>query len=334
MKNIIKINIQKLQFILLFCIVIITFFGCGKKEIEYGSEIGVASGSVDLSGDEPDIKISNIRSYIGEDIDYLSGINVNDIDKYDEMEIWVDASLVDIFTAGDYKATYTFKYGDKEYTREIVVTIIERENAGDSVDNSDTYNGEENNYQNNGNGSGDNNSDPDNTGANNNSGGNTNNGEANNNTGGSINNGGVNNNAGESTNNSGANNNVTGNTNSNDNTVQNPNGSGITPATTSKNNNQTTAKPQNNNQTTTHRQIITSAGTATTSFRELGYYSIELLSGKIVKLKSTTSKYIVSTRTDVSYTTKNNANYKVSKLIVTFSDGTTQVLETVEEKQN
>lgn len=223
------------------------------------------------------------------------------------METWVDSSLVDIFTPGDYKATYTIKYEGKEYTKDIVVTIITKENSGENngtpKDNSQetTANGNENVP--NGNGSQNNTNTPDRNDSQSNT--NTPNGNGSQDTTSKPNSGNQSDNKPQPT---------TKNTNQ----------------PTTKNTNQTTTK--NTNQTTAKRQIVTSSGNATTAYQELGYYSIELLSGKTVKLKGSTSKYIVSTHTDISYVTKNNNKYKVSKLIVNFNDGTSRVLETVEEK--
>lgn len=273
--------------------------GCGKEDTQYGNEIGTVDGKINFDGTEPEIVLSNIKSYVGEEIDFLSGIEVGNIDENKDMETWVDSSLVDIFTPGDYKATYTIKYEGKEYTKDIVVTIITKENSGENngtpKDNSQetTANGNENVP--NGNGSQNNTNTPDR----NDSQSNTN----------------------------------TPNGNGSQDTTSKPNSgnqSDNKPQPTTKNTNQPTTK--NTNQTTAKRQIVTSSGNATTAYQELGYYSIELLSGKTVKLKGSTSKYIVSTHTDISYVTKNNNKYKVSKLIVNFNDGTSRVLETVEEK--
>ena len=57
-------------------------------------------------------------------------------------------------------------------------------------------------------------------------------------------------------------------------------------------------------------------GNATTKVVNIGYSYIDLLSGSTISIKCTTGKYIESTRTDVSYKTKNNVKYKVSKLII------------------
>lgn len=281
--------------------------GCGKEDTQYGNEIGTVDGKINFDGTEPEIVLSNIKSYVGEEIDFLSGIEVGNIDENKDMETWVDSSLVDIFTPGDYKATYTIKYEGKEYTKDIVVTIIAKENSGESngtpKDNSQetTANGNENVP--NGNGSQNNTNTPDRNDSQSNT--NTPNGNGSQDTTSKPNSGNQSDNKPQPT---------TKNTNQ----------------PTTKNTNQTTTK--NTNQTTAKRQIVTSSGNATTAYQELGYYSIELLSGKTVKLKGSTSKYIVSTHTDISYVTKNNNKYKVSKLIVNFNDGTSRVLETVEEK--
>ena len=79
------------------------------------------------------------------------------------------------------------------------------------------------------------------------------------------------------------------------------------------------------------REIITSSQSATKKPSTIGYTNIELLSGKYVKLKCTSAKYIVSTRTDESDAEKNGKTYHVSKLIITYNTGDEQVLETVEK---
>lgn len=302
--------------------------GCGKEDTQYGNEIGTVDGKVNFDGTEPEIALSNIKSYVGEEIDFLSGIEVDNIDENNDMETWVDSSLVDIFTPGDYKATYTIKYEGKEYTKDIVVTIIAKENSGESnavsKDNSQETTANSNKDVPNGNGGQQANiNTPDNNGGQNNA--NTPNGND------------SQNNTNTSNGNSGQNNSNTPNGNGSQNNTNTPNGNGSQNTTSKPNSgNQSNNKPQpttkNTNQTTAKRQIVTSSGNATTAYQELGYYSIELLSGKTVKLKGSTSKYIVSTHTDISYVTKNNNKYKVSKLIVNFNDGTSRVLETVEEK--
>lgn len=305
--------------------------GCGKEDTQYGNEIGTVDGKINFDGTEPEIVLSNIKSYVGEEIDFLSGIEVGNIDENKDMETWVDSSLVDIFTPGDYKATYTIKYEGKEYTKDIVVTIIAKENSGESngtpKDNSQetTANGNENV--------------PNGNGSQNNT--NTSNGNSGQNNSNVPNGNGSQNNTNTPDRNDSQSNTNTPNGNGSQDATSKPNSgnqSDNKPQPTTKNTNQPTTKntnqttTKNTNQTTAKRQIVTSSGNATTAYQELGYYSIELLSGKTVKLKGSTSKYIVSTHTDISYVTKNNNKYKVSKLIVNFNDGTSRVLETVEEK--
>ena len=301
--------------------------GCGKEDTQYGNEIGTVDGKINFDGTEPEIALSNIKSYVGEEIDFLSGIEVGNIDENKDMETWVDSSLVDIFTPGDYKATYTIKYEGKEYTKDIVVTIIAKENSGESnavsKDNSQETTANGNESVPNGNGSQNNTNTPDGNGSQSNT--NTPNGN------------GSQSNTNTPNGNSGQNNTNIPNGNGSQNNTNTSNGNGSQNTTSKPNSgNQSNNKPQpttkNTNQTTAKRQIVTSSGNATTAYQELGYYSIELLSGKTVKLKGSTSKYIVSTHTDISYVTKNNNKYKVSKLIVNFNDGTSRVLETVEEK--
>lgn len=301
--------------------------GCGKEDTQYGNEIGTVDGKINFDGTEPEIVLSNIKSYVGEEIDFLSGIEVGNIDENKDMETWVDSSLVDIFTPGDYKVTYTIKYEGKEYTKDIVVTIIAKENSGESnavsKDNGQETTANGNESVPNGNGSQNNTNTPDGNGSQSNT--NTPNGN------------GSQSNTNTPNGNSGQNNTNIPNGNDSQNNTNTSNGNGSQNTTSKPNSgNQSNNKPQqttkNTNQTTAKRQIVTSSGNATTAYQELGYYSIELLSGKTVKLKGSTSKYIVSTHTDISYVTKNNNKYKVSKLIVNFNDGTSRVLETVEEK--
>ena len=303
--------------------------GCGKEDTQYGNEIGTVDGKINFDGIEPEIALSNIKSYVGEEIDFLSGIEVDNIDENKDMETWVDSSLVDIFTPGDYKATYTIKYKGKEYTKDIVVTIIAKENSGESngtpKDNSQETTANGNGNVPNGNGGQQANiNTPDNNDGQNNA--NTSNGNDGQNNTNTPNGNGSQSNTNTPNGNGSQSNTNTPSGNSSQNTTSKPNSGN------QSNNNKPQQTTKNTNQTTAKRQIVTSSGNATTAYQELGYYSIELLSGKTVKLKGSTSKYIVSTHTDISYVTKNNNKYKVSKLIVNFNDGTSRVLETVEEK--
>ena len=316
--------------------------GCEDEEtVEYSDDIGIVSGNIEFNDDEePSITLSNIKSYVGAEVDYLSRIIVSDPDKYDEMEIWVDASLVDIFTTGDYKAVYTFIFEGKEYIRDIVVTIIEKpEASGDEYDSS--TGGDIDNTSDNEDNTSDETTSKDN--------GTTKDEETSWN---EVTTKDKETSKDDAT----TKNNATSkedettkeNVTTKNNVTTRPTTTKKNPATvdstTTKNNGTTTSAEKNtttsaekntttvSKETTTRKQLITSSGKITTKFQELGFYSIELLSGKVIKIKCTTSKFIVSTHTDISYITKNGNRYKVSKLVVTYSTGDTQVLETVEEK--
>lgn len=301
------------------------FCACGNdKELptasySYGPELGLASGNVDLSSDSPDINISDIKSPVGENIDFLSGVTVINEEDYEDLEIWADASTIDIFTPGNYTVTYTFKYSDKTLSKDINVNIFDPNEGKEpevSEGASDSLSGENSN---------------------------------------------------DNSSNNTANNDETETTG----TVAKPNGTTKQAATdkteteerttkpivTSKPNNTTkplvttkpntttksvaTTKPSNTTKpaTTTRndkttREIITTKGNKTTENKYIGNYTIELLSGKTITVKNSTSKYIVSTRTETSTITKNGSKYKVSKLIIRYNTGAEQILEVVEEKIN
>lgn len=273
----------------------------------YGPELGLASGNVDLSSDTPTINISDIKSPVGENIDFLSGVTVVNEENYDDLEIWADASTIDIFTPGDYKVVYTFNYNGKSISKEINVTIFEPENQEPELSESDNI---------------------------------VSNPSSNNETETKP----------ASTNKPTTTAKQDGSNTSSSNTATTQQQSTTTPnsgqttkpiATTKPNSGQTTkpvatSKP-NSGQTTTKketttREIITTAGNKTTENKYIGNYTIELLSGKTITVQNSTSKYIVSTRTETSEITKNGSRYKVSKLIIRYNTGAEQVLETVEEK--
>lgn len=293
------------------------FSGCSNSPdlptstVSYGPEIGLADGSVDLSGDSPVINISDIKSHVGENIDFLSGVSVENEDDYADLEIWADASEVDIFTPGDYTATYTFKYNGKSISKEITVTIVEAEteqSASEFVAEQSTADG---------NGSSGTQKPSTSATTGNSSGNKT---TAGNNT----------TTANTADNQTSANATTTGKTGGNS-------GNSTTTAATTKNNsttrqNTTTKNSSSSQSQTTTRQIVTTSGNKTTENKNIGNYTIELLSGKTITIRNTTSKYIVSTRTDVSTVTKNGKNYRVSTLIIKFNTGSEQILETVEER--
>jgi hypothetical protein len=328
-----------------------SFAACGKKAAkiqttQYSELVGIAEGSVDFADqDEPQISIKEIRSYVGEDIDYSSGIDVKNVDSYDDFQMWVDATAVDIYTVGKYTATYRFVYDGKEIEKAVSVTILDKEEEGDSINAANSGENQDNSNQgsssqgSNGNGSsqgsGNNTGDGSGQGSGNSTGdgsgqsGNlAGNGENSNNSDNSGNSGNgdsgvpAENSAGNSGQNTG---------NNSGNGVQNTAGSN---ANNSVNGGQNTGNNGGNSNSattaSTPREIVTSKRTAATKTSTIGYTNIELLSGKYVKIKCTSAKYIVSTRTDTSQTVKNDTTYNVSKLIITYNTGAEQILETVE----
>ena len=341
---------------------ILAFTGCGKEETDetprtdtsFGAEKGIAAGIADFSEDEPEISIKNIVTYVGEEIDYSSGIEVSNTERYEDFQMWVDASAVDIHTIGSYEAVYRFIYGDNQKEVKVVVSVIENPNGADepsgaSIAMGNSNNGS-NNAENNGSGSNDgNNSNAGNVngsgsaGGENANGGNNAEGSNGNNNGGSSSGNGNGENA--ASNNGSANGNNSGNSNnagnggcsSNGGSASGNNGSsnGSNAGGSGGRNNSGNSGQSSTAQTTTaRRQIVTSTGVSSTKSYSLGYMNIELLSGTTVKIKCTSSKYIVSTHTDKSQTTKNGVNYNVYKLIVRYNTGAEQVLETYEEKIN
>lgn len=315
---------KKIALIALMMLASLVLFACKDKEEEivYNKEEGVASGTVELSGKEPKISISNIKAKKGTDIDYLSGVVIEDEDQYEDLKVWVDASAVDIYEPGSYKAKYTFEYDGKSITHEIVVTIIDEqieESAGDTVATPNPDNG----------------NDVGNVG---NEAQTTTQNVANNETNTTKQNV-VDVETDTTKVDEGTKETTTKKQNSTDKTTDKSTVGTTKPkVTTTTNATTTTTKPQTttNNSTTqtTKRELITTTGNATTKVVNIGYAYIELLSGSTVSIKTTTAKYIVSTRTDVSYTTKNGVDYKVSKLIITYNTGEERTLETVEEKCN
>ena len=298
---------------------IMSFFiaGCGKKNVPADNKQiinNAGSGKIDLSGKEPDIQLSDITAVIGTNIDYTSDIKVKDEEKYPDLEVWVNASGVDIYEPGSYKAVYTFFWGDNEVSKTITVNIIEdnstNENKTDEISAGDS------DYVN-----------ADTTKNNNNT---TTKGNT------------TTKNNGDTTTKGNATTKNNGNATTKGNTTTKNNGNITTKGnTTTKNNGNTTTKDNTTTKNsgnittkgnTTTRKYISGNEEKTTVLKDLGYVYIELLSGDTVKIKTTSARYIVSTRTDISYTTKNGYRYEVSKLIIKFSTGTEQVLETVEKR--
>lgn len=83
-------------------------------------------------------------------------------------------------------------------------------------------------------------------------------------------------------------------------------------------------------QGTTRRELITDPANQLWQDSDIPNAVIELLSGDVVTISCSTSKYIVATRTEKSDIKRNGRLYEVKKLVVEFNTGATQVLETVE----
>ncbi len=334
---------------------ILVLTGCKKDEEQtrpeidasFGMEKGIVAGMADFSEDEPEISIKNIVTYVGEDIDYSTGIEVSNTEKYEDFQMWVDATAVDIHTVGTYEAVYKFVYGDETKEVKVVVSVIEKvagadEPSGDTIGNGNTNNTGSNagnggssenagNSVNSGDGSGNSGNSAHNGDGSGNSGNSANSGDGSGNAGNSANSGDGSGNAGNGVN-SGDGNGNSGNSANNSGGSNGGNGSSSNGGAA---NSTAKATQGSTSQTTTaRRQIVTSSGQNDTKSYSLGYMNIELLSGSVVKIKCTSSKYIVSTRTDVSTTTKDGVNYNVYKLVVTYNTGAEQVLETYEEKIN
>ena len=297
---------------------------------------GTGSGTVDLTGDKPEIALSDVVAVVGTDIDYTSQLDIKNEQDFPDLEIWVNASGVDIYTPGEYTAKYTFYWGDKQITASINVTIVEGETSEsteisgeDSSEKVTTKNPVT--------------SEKDTTKKQ------------------------------PTTEKDTTKKQPT--TEKPTTTKKQPTTEKLTTTkkqpttekpTTTKNQptteeqtttkkqptteKQTTTKnqPTTEKQTTTKKQpttekqtteeitttkvFIPSTSVSETTVTDLGYMYVELLSGSTVRIKVTSARYIVSTRTDVSVVTKKGYTYEVSKLIITFNTGTEQVLETVEKK--
>ena len=290
---------------------------CHKKgskinTLEYSDIIGAAQGTVSFDSDgKLEINIRDIQSYLGVDIDYSSAVEVENADQFEDFQMWVDATGVDIYTVGKYVATYKF--------------IYDGSSGNGSSDNGNSGNGT--NVSGNG------------TSAGNNAGGNGNS-SAGNTAGNTSNNSGDgneywypddsdsgNSDAGSDGNSSNPDNSAAQGGNSDGSAGNNGNAGQSDGNANGGNQN----GGSNNGGQNPPREIITSSQSATKKPSTIGYTNIELLSGKYVKLKCTSAKYIVSTRTDESDAEKNGKTYHVSKLIITYNTGDEQVLETVEK---
>ena len=301
---------------------------CHKKgskinTLEYSDIIGAAQGTVSFDSDgKLEINIRDIQSYLGVDIDYSSAVEVENADQFEDFQMWVDATGVDIYTIGKYVATYKFIYDGQETEKKVGVTILEKESSGEdsNVSGGSSGNGSSDNG-NSGNGtnvSGNGNSSAGNT-SNNSGDGNEywypdDSDSGNSDAGSDGNSSNPDNSAAQGGNSDGSAGN-NGNAGQSDGNANGGNQNG----------------GSNNGGQNPPREIITSSQSATKKPSTIGYTNIELLSGKYVKLICTSAKYIVSTRTDESDAEKNGKTYHVSKLIITYNTGDEQVLETVEK---
>ena len=125
--------------------------GCHKKAnpantIEYSNIMGIAEGTADFkSTDSPEINIKDIKSYVGQEIDYSSGIDVKNVENFDDFQMWVDATGVDIYTAGRYTATYQFVFGEKTLEKTIGITVLDREEVSGGLSAENQGNASNNN---------------------------------------------------------------------------------------------------------------------------------------------------------------------------------------------
>lgn len=306
--------------------------------ISYGAEIGIADGSVDLSGETPIISISAIKAEVGMNIDYLTGVNIANESDFPDLEIWVDASTVDIFTPGNYTAVYTFNYSGKTVSEEVTVTITDTKpepSASDKNTSNKATSSKE--QQTTSKDKGTTSKAPSTSDSEQQ----TTSKEQNSTTKNQQTSSKEQNTTTKEQNTTTKNQQTTSknqNTTTKEQQTSSKEQNTTPPATTTKptpttSKGQTTSKNQaTSDDTTTTREIITSAGNKQTESKYIGNYTIELLSGKTVTIRNTTSKYIVSTRTDISYKERNGLTYKVSKLIITYNTGAEQILETVEER--
>lgn len=117
---------RNLIFIIGTLLFLLCFTGCGKKKkISYGDMPGVASGTIDLSGEDAKINIDNIISPLGSDIDYTSGIDMLGTDG--DYSVEVNASNVKYDKPGTYTVGYKVKSGNETYTSNVKVTISDDE---------------------------------------------------------------------------------------------------------------------------------------------------------------------------------------------------------------
>lgn len=280
----------------------ICIVGCGKKKkMTYGDTPGVASGTIDLSGDDTKIDVENIIAPVGSDIDYTAGIEVVG-EEGDDYSVKVNATNVKNDTPGTYNVGYTVTSNGKTQTSNVKVTITEDESVKkDEVSQNIISSNKGETIV------------VDNVGGNSSTVGSSNNNSSSNNQSSAD-----------------LNNNSNNNLNNNETTTINNNKSEN--ETTKNNSTSSSAQKPNKEETTTEKVLITGSNKATIKNKNLENAVIELLSGDVVTISCSTKKYIVATRTDESIVIKNGHNYSVSKLVVVFNTGEERTLETIEKK--
>ncbi len=299
---------------------------------------GIGRGKVNLTGLSPDADLEDIVASVGAEIDYTSQLEIKNEDKLENFEIWVKSATVDIYTPGEYTATYTFFWGDNEFSKDIKVYIVGDEiiETGESLTDKVTEettvkdSSKENDVET---------DDPSTE---------KNDGEKDETT--TKKDSGIQHESTTKKSDEDSKEQITKKpvattqptttkkpvATTEPTTTKKPVAT-TKPTTTKKpvattEATTTTKKPTVTTEPTTTKKYISSTDKGETTVTDLGYVYIELLSGSTVRVKTTSARYIVSTRTDVSIVTKKGYTYEVSKLIVTFSTGTEQVLETVEKR--
>lgn len=291
-------------------------FGCSKTDTASLINKRVASegyGNINLSASEPVVNLNDITSYVGESIDFLSEISISCPD--DKIySLYVDATSVDIWTPGTYGATYELTVDDILYTYDVNVYIIEyvtqiEDSASDSVALDSDKSEDETVITDSGSGV-------------------VNSNTLNSTTSNSTTSNSVSSNSGTSNLGSAATTTVSGSSGSGSSTTVTT----TTQSSNSSNTSQTTTKASSISATTTTRAtrtyVASSTTQAATETQVLNYAKVELLGGGTIQIKQTTGRYIVSTRTDITYQTSGSVTYEISKLIVTYSTGAEQTLET------
>jgi hypothetical protein len=104
------------------CFSLLYLQGCN-DDIEYGDVPGSASGVIDFSEGDPEVEIDNIIVEAGEEVDYISELEVIGEEELDEYQISVNTTGVVPDQPGSYTATYTITYDGKTYTKQITVTV-------------------------------------------------------------------------------------------------------------------------------------------------------------------------------------------------------------------